>query len=163
MTVYGGSVDPDLYPWKQWHIRVPKQEEFRVADYDRFRSFAERYVIERANGFRKGFEREDAWEATLDARTMFNNIGRVSKDMDDPYQELAAQHNAGAVGQRAVQNAIQTPQYATPAKPPLAQGPAPTVVAPGMIGAAWGALVQRFPNGITPIGVDRGRQKSWRK
>lgn len=153
---------PELYPWKRWHIRMPAQQEFLpVADLDRFRSFAERYVIERANGFRKGFEREDAWEATLDARTMFNNIGRVSKDMDDPYKELVAHHTAGAVGQRAVQNAVQTPQYVRPA--PLVQaGPAPAMPSSGLshiAQAAWNAL----SSGITPISQQRARQKSWRK
>lgn len=130
-----------------------------MSDYDRFRSFAERYVIERANGFRKGFEREDAWEATLDARTMFNNIGRVSKDMGDP-PEMA--QSASMVGQAAVNQAVNRPfQYGGPVQ--MQTGPAPSSPeAAGMVGAAWAALSHRLSKGAT-VSVDRGRQKSWRK
>lgn len=53
-----------------------------MADFDRFRSFAERYVIERAPSFTKGKEREEAWEATMDAKTIYGNIGRMAADAE---------------------------------------------------------------------------------
>lgn len=53
-----------------------------MADFDRTRSFVERYVIERATHFRLGFEREDAWTAILDGKTVYEGIGRMAKDPD---------------------------------------------------------------------------------
>lgn len=53
-----------------------------MADFDRFRSFAERYIVERAATFTKGKEREEAWTATLDAKTIYHNIARASRDVD---------------------------------------------------------------------------------
>lgn len=45
-------------------------------DETRFRSFAERYVIERASTFRVGGndELEDAWNAVARAKTIYNHI-----------------------------------------------------------------------------------------
>lgn len=43
-------------------------------NFDRFRSFAERYVISRAASFRVGHEEEDGYMAVLQARTIYNNI-----------------------------------------------------------------------------------------
>lgn len=40
-------------------------------DYTRFRSFAERYVVERAASFEKGKELEDGWRAVEDAKKLF--------------------------------------------------------------------------------------------
>lgn len=40
----------------------------------RFRSFAERYVIQRASMFRVGFEKEDAFAAVMDAKTVYKQI-----------------------------------------------------------------------------------------
>lgn len=57
-----------------------------MADHDRFRSFAERYIIERASSFRSGSEREDAWAATLDAKTIYGNIARAAKDAEPEIQ-----------------------------------------------------------------------------
>jgi hypothetical protein len=45
----------------------------------RFRSFAERYVVERASTFRVGHEREDAHTAVLDARSIYKNIEQVAR------------------------------------------------------------------------------------
>ena len=53
-----------------------------MADLDRFRSFAERYVIERAASFRKGFEKEDGWEAIQTARSLYKMIEGVGHNMD---------------------------------------------------------------------------------
>lgn len=53
-----------------------------MSDYDRFRSFAERYIIERASKFETGKEREQAWAATLDAKSIYQSIGRVAKDAE---------------------------------------------------------------------------------
>ena len=47
-------------------------------DTTRFRSFAERYVIERASSFRVGHEKEDAWSAIKDADRIYKMIARSS-------------------------------------------------------------------------------------
>lgn len=47
----------------------------------------ERYVIERATHFRAGFEKEDAWQATLDAKSIYQNIAKQSRDADQPAQQ----------------------------------------------------------------------------
>jgi hypothetical protein len=39
--------------------------------HDRFRSFAERYVIERASTFVKGRELEEGWRAIQDAKKLY--------------------------------------------------------------------------------------------
>lgn len=51
-------------------------------DFDRTRSFVERYVLERAAHFRLGFEKEDAWIAILDGKTIYDGIGRMATDPD---------------------------------------------------------------------------------
>lgn len=53
-------------------------------DFDRFRSFAERYVVARAPTFDPKTEQEDAWEALLNARTIYEQIGQMSKNVDTP-------------------------------------------------------------------------------
>ena len=53
-----------------------------MPDSDRFRSFAERYVIERAASFRKGFEKEDGWETIQTARSLYKMIEGVGHNMD---------------------------------------------------------------------------------
>ena len=62
----------------------------------RFRSFAERYVIERASGFKSD---TDAWTAVQDAMRIYRMIeqqsGRVHPQADDAQQ--------AGVGQQALQ------------------------------------------------------------
>lgn len=45
----------------------------------RFRSFAERYVVERAKHFKVGEEEADGWKAILDAKSLFAKIESVSE------------------------------------------------------------------------------------
>ena len=45
----------------------------------RFRSFAERYVIERASTFKLGDEKQDAWIVIDDARKIYEQIGKVAE------------------------------------------------------------------------------------
>ena len=68
-----------LYEWRQM--------EKNMAEYDRFRSFAERYIVERASTFTKSKEREEAWAATLDAKTIYQNIARAAQDAEGPPQK----------------------------------------------------------------------------
>lgn len=53
-----------------------------MADLDRPRSFIERYVIERATHFRAGFEKEDAWKAAQDGRSIYGMIGDAAKGVE---------------------------------------------------------------------------------
>lgn len=72
----------------------------------RFRSFAERYVIERASGFKSD---TDAWTAVQDAMRIYRMIeqqsGRVHPQADDAQQ--------AGVGQQA----LQTSPWAAPLSP----------------------------------------------
>jgi hypothetical protein len=55
----------------------------------RFRSFAERYVIERAQGFPVGHELEHAWAAIEDAKKMYGMIEQASSllSVETPQQQ----------------------------------------------------------------------------
>lgn len=66
-----------------------------VADFDRFRSFAERYVVARAPTFGVGTERKDAWVATLDAKTIYNNIERAAAPIPTGAEGFVGQHSNG--------------------------------------------------------------------
>lgn len=54
---------------------IPRPMENRV----RFRSFAERYVIERAAHFDKATVSEDGWAAVTEAKTIYAQITAVSE------------------------------------------------------------------------------------
>lgn len=60
-----------------------------MADFDRYRSFCERYIIARASQFRVGQEREDAWNASLDALSIYRHIEMQSRDVDRPATQQA--------------------------------------------------------------------------
>lgn len=77
---------------------MAQAKERKMAEFDRFRSFAERYVIERAGGFVKGEETTDAWQAILDARTIYNSIGNVSKNVDVADTAFGGAMQAGVTG-----------------------------------------------------------------
>lgn len=51
--------------------------------FDRFRSFAERYVIERAGSFRPGSELEDAWRTIQDAKRVYGMIAQARDNVDE--------------------------------------------------------------------------------
>lgn len=55
-------------------------------DDQRFRSFAERYVITRAATFRVGHEVDDGWAAVLDARQLYKAIRTASAPFRKPEQ-----------------------------------------------------------------------------
>jgi hypothetical protein len=58
-------------------------EPNKVPSNTRYRSFAERYVIERASTFRPGHEDEDAWMAAMRAKTAYNMIKEVGRTVKD--------------------------------------------------------------------------------
>lgn len=110
-----------------------------MADYDRFRSFAERYIIERASGFRTGHEREDAWTATLDAKTIYGNIARAAQDAEpDVMSSAVSMPGAMAgVGQQAQVNNPNRYLF-----PPKAVQP-PVQAQPPSAQSRWGSLWQK--------------------
>jgi hypothetical protein len=57
---------------------------------DRFRSFAERYIIARAAEFTKGKELEDGWQAIQDAKKLYQMTAQV-QDAEQHQQSLQAQ------------------------------------------------------------------------
>lgn len=89
---------------RQWETRMANKEAFS----ERFRSFAERYVVARAAHFTPGQEQEQAWAAILDAKAMYNGIALQSKTAEselldtgpsvqqyanaNPYQAAVAHH-----------------------------------------------------------------------
>lgn len=95
----------------------------------RFRSFAERYVVERARLFRPEFEADDAWACVLAAKTAYKMINRQAGEFRAETNEagevaqqwpVAAQGRAAVVGpvgptHAPVQSARPTPQQYKPA------------------------------------------------
>lgn len=66
-------------------VGAPQQEGApnKAPSNTRFRSFAERYIMERAKNWPEGKEIELAWETISQARTIYNMIkeqGRTLKD-----------------------------------------------------------------------------------
>lgn len=55
----------------------------KAASNTRFRSFAERYLIERANTFRVGHEDEDAWVCIGHAKTAYNMVKERGRTLGD--------------------------------------------------------------------------------
>lgn len=89
-----------------------------MPDFDRFRSFAERYVVGRAASFRTGHEREDAWAATLDAKTIYGNIARAAVDAEP---DAPTQQAGGTIGVSAptLRPRTHNPYVNAPNKPTL--------------------------------------------
>lgn len=87
-----------------------------MAEFDRFRSFTERYLIERASMFRAGHEQQDAWLCIQDAKRIYKMIEQASGNSVDPYAELArargavAQAMGAPYGQRNEGNATCPPK-----------------------------------------------------
>ena len=74
----------------------------------RFRSFAERYVIERASGFKSD---TDAWTAVQDAMRVYRMIAQQSGRVSCPQADDAQQAGVG-------QQALQTFSWAAPTSSP---------------------------------------------
>lgn len=61
----------------------PASDETRAPKSNaRYRSFAERYVVERARTFPIGRENEAAWEAALQAKTIYKMIQRIGQSKE---------------------------------------------------------------------------------
>lgn len=78
-----------------------------MPDSDKFRSFAERYVIERADSFRTGFEKEDGWEAIQTARSLYKMIEGVGHNMDVTLVDARIKAALQAVNAAAVPQQLQ--------------------------------------------------------
>jgi hypothetical protein len=74
-----GSTGPSAMPIRN--------TSYVVTSTSRFRSFSERYVIERASQFRAGFELEDAHAAVQDSLKIFVLIGEVERRAQNTPQE----------------------------------------------------------------------------
>lgn len=83
-----------------------------MAETNRFRSFAERYIIERASKFREGHEREDAWTALQDACAIYGMVA-AHRDPDGTQSPLPKQHvvvqSGGQSGKTFTQVQRQSP------------------------------------------------------
>lgn len=140
-----------------------------MADFDRFRSFAERYVVERATHFTKGKEREDAWQATLDAKTIYANIARSAKDVE-PEVSLPQSSPGQQAGKATMYGAALQQQGSAvgpPARPFLPQTSHPSLkqqnaaMRQGASGppaahgapAAWGKVLSEAIRKFTGAGV----------
>lgn len=49
----------------------------------RFRSFAERYIIERCRDWKQGEIDEQAWAAILEAKSLYSKVREVSRTIND--------------------------------------------------------------------------------
>lgn len=63
------------------HVRMPKEKTTMgmESNEQRFRSFAERYVIARAATFRAGQEDEDGWAAALQAKSLYRKMEAMGR------------------------------------------------------------------------------------
>lgn len=61
---------------------------------DRWRSFAERYVIARAASFRPGFELEDGWRAVKDAEKIYLMVANRTDPDPEWYVEKMERYRA---------------------------------------------------------------------
>lgn len=59
--------------------RAPYGATMESEEQKRFRSFAERYVVERAASFRAGHEQEDAWACVQEAVNVYTTIHEVAE------------------------------------------------------------------------------------
>src|ERR1035437_10848196 len=70
--------------WCRLCVTVSLSKEYGAdMDVTRFRSFAERYVIERASTFKGETDMEDAWNAVERAKTIYKHIENVASVEDD--------------------------------------------------------------------------------
>lgn len=82
---------------------------------ERFRSFAERYVIERAGHWKPGEEDTGAWAAIQDAKRVYHLIMLASDDVQERIAEAvthAAKITNGLQGGNATQQAPMIGPYA---------------------------------------------------
>jgi hypothetical protein len=56
-------------------------EQAPPPDNPRFRSFAERYIIERCREWKEGEIDESSWKAILEAKSIYNKIKQVSRTL----------------------------------------------------------------------------------
>lgn len=104
-----------------------------MADFDRYRSFCERYIIARAPQFRVGQEREDAWSASLDALSIYRHIEVQSRDVDRPATQQAGV-SSGPQMQPGAANMISAHHQETYAKAMAAR---PVGARPVMNSNSW--------------------------
>lgn len=72
-----------------------------MASSDRFRSFAERYVIARAAFFRLGHEEEDAWAAVATAKSVYRMAASMGKTAELDPDDLGQNSFPGSVAGQA--------------------------------------------------------------
>jgi hypothetical protein len=70
-------------------------------DVTRFRSFAERYVIERASTFKNDTEMQDAWSAVERAKSIYKHIENVANVEND--KDMREEHATRSQGMQATQ------------------------------------------------------------
>ena len=95
----------------------------KMAEYDRFRSFVERYLVARAEHFGMGKELEQGWQTILDAKTLYGRIAAISK--------TAEPSDIGCDTRQAGQSIAQAgpgPQAVGSVPGMLGLGKAPTIV-----------------------------------
>lgn len=102
----------------------------RETEKERFRSFAERYVVARAPSFRAAHEKEDAWLAVEDAKRIYLQIGETGDRAfaDNPTAGQATQAPPPTRPRRmpGLNTGPMGPPGAVPANPPIQPAPAPS-------------------------------------
>lgn len=87
-------------------------------EIDRFTSFAERYIIMRAQHFSMGKEKEQAWLALQDAKGIYGMVQEDERRRQET--EAATQAGVDQQAQQAGRHPIHIPRVAMPSvMPPL--------------------------------------------
>lgn len=77
---------------------------------ERFRSFAERYIVARASVWKPGEEDTAGWAAVQDAKRLYKQIAKQGEIVDQEFREEAYKQQAA--------NQAQTPTVSGPYTPP---------------------------------------------
>lgn len=87
--LYGGGSDTFAAITRRWANMAQNE-----TNEQRFRSFCERYVIERASSFRQGHEEEDQWTAMLNAKSAYRKIQAMGRGIAAEDEALRARAQA---------------------------------------------------------------------
>lgn len=89
--------------WQRWK----PEDVMDTEEVKRFRSFAERYIIERASKFGTENELDDVWECLLRAKTAYKMVHRVAVEFEDKPEDAQPQQAWGAPAQAQYSKNLQ--------------------------------------------------------
>lgn len=113
---------------------------------ERFRSFAERYIVARASVWKPGEEDTAGWVAVQDAKRLYKQIAKQGEIVDQEFREEAYK-------QQAATNQAQTPTGSGPYTPHIraAQNTLQPPVTPSPPGDTLAMLKHRYVLAPDPV------------